>query len=93
MRFSSGVREINHNMNGLLSLSIDQSLLLKSVGFSTRKRESKAGVACKCLGDNLLCSAKNFCLAVILIHCSTLFHLPQDLSQLFQLLTLKQKEG
>ena len=71
MALSSCVSEVSHSINGLLSLSTDQSLSLKSVDFSILKRESISVVACKLIGDNLLCSSKNFCFAVILIHSIT----------------------
>jgi len=48
-------------MNGLRSLSIDQLLSLKIDAFSVLKRESKDVVACRFMGDNLLCSDKNCC--------------------------------
>ncbi len=61
----SAVKEISHEINGLRSLSKDQSLSLKSEAFSILKRESKDSVACRFKGDNLLCSDKNCCFLVI----------------------------
>lgn len=55
-------------MNGLRSLSRDQSLFLKRGALSILKRESKDTVACKLMGESLLCSNKNFCFGVIAIH-------------------------
>jgi hypothetical protein len=64
--FSSTVKEVSHIMNGLLSLSKDQLSSLKSEAFSILKRESKGVVACRFVGDSLLCSNKNCCFGVIL---------------------------
>ena len=64
--FSSRVREVSHKINGLRSLSIGQLLSLKSDALSALKQESKNIVACRCKGDNLLCSDKNCCFFVIL---------------------------
>jgi len=52
--FSSAVKEVNHKIKGLRSLSIGQSLSLKSEVFSILKRESKDVVVCKLKGDNTL---------------------------------------
>jgi len=54
-------KEVSHRINGLLSLSMDQSFPSpsKRKAFSTLKRESKEMVARRFMGDNLLCSSKN----------------------------------
>jgi len=54
-------KEVSHRINGLLSLSMDQSFLSpsKRKAFSTLKRESREMVARRFMGDNLLCSSKN----------------------------------
>lgn len=60
-------------MNGLLSLSMDQSLpLLKKDAFSALKQESKGIVACKFGGDSLLCACKNCSFLVIVVPLSYL---------------------
>jgi len=63
--FSFGDKEVSQKINGLLSLSIDQLLSLNIFAFSILKRDSKAIVACKFMGDNLLCSDKKFSFFVI----------------------------
>ena len=64
--FSSAFEDVSQKMNGLRSFSIDQSLSLKIAFFSILKRVNKSNVACKFVGDNLLCSNKNCCFLVIL---------------------------
>jgi len=58
---SSKEKEVSQKIRGLLSFSIDQSVFLKSPGFSNLKRERASVVTCKLRGESLLCSRKNCC--------------------------------